>query len=68
VDVAAPQGEDPSLSLLADLAGELDWEDARQAGLMTAVGSVDRVVIEMTNDERLQLQQILKEELSRQGA
>ena len=64
VDVAARVDDDPSLSLLADLAAELDWDDAVEAGLTDAAGSLDRVVTEMTNEERLELQRILKEELS----
>lgn len=65
VDVAALVDLDPSLSLLADLAGELDWDDAVGAGLTTSSWSVDRVVFEMSAEERRELQRILKEELTK---
>src|SRR5262245_246107 len=55
--------DDPSLSLLADLAGELDWDDATEAGLTG--GAVDRAVLDLTPEERIELHRILKEELSK---
>jgi len=39
-----------------------------QAGLSTQAGAVDRAVLELSASERLELQRILKEELSRSGA
>ena len=63
VDVAARVDDDPSLSLLADLASELDWDDAVQAGLMTGSASLDRVVFDMSADERQELRRILNDEL-----
>jgi hypothetical protein len=60
--------DDASLSLIAEMAGDLDWEGAVQAGLSTQAGAVDRAVLELSASERLELQRILKEELSRSGA
>ena len=57
--------DDPLLSLLADLAGELDWDDVVGAGLTTSSWSVDRVVLEMSADERRELRRILSEELTK---
>ena len=65
VDVARLVDDDPSLSLLADLAGELDWDDVVGAGLTTSSWSVDRVVLEMSADERRELRRILSEELTK---
>jgi hypothetical protein len=59
---------DPSLSLMADLAADLDLDAVAEAGLTTTAGALDRVVLEMSADERLELQRILKQEISRQGA
>ena len=70
--VSAPEPDslvnDPSLSLMADLAADLDLDAAAEAGLTTTAGALDRVVLEMSPDERLELQRILKQEMSRQGA
>jgi hypothetical protein len=57
--------DDPSLSLIADMAGDLDWDAAAEAGLTGGIGTVDRAVLDLTSDERVELQRILKEELSK---
>ena len=70
VNVPAPVSlaTDPSLSLMADLAADLDLDAVAEAGLTTTAGALDRIVLEMSADERLELQRILKQEISRQGA
>jgi hypothetical protein len=60
--------DDASLGLIAGLAGDLDWDAGVEAGLSTQVGAVDRAVLELSANERMELQRILKEELSRSGA
>jgi hypothetical protein len=67
VQPPAPLTEDPSLVLIADLAGDLDWDSAAEAGLTTRSGAVERAIMELAPDERLELQEILKLELARQG-
>jgi len=57
--------DDPSLSLIADLASDLDWDAAVEAGLTNSGGTVDRAVMDLTPEERVELQRILKEELSK---
>jgi hypothetical protein len=64
-ETVAPLGEDPSLSLIADLAGDLDWDAALDAGLTTRDDAVELVLLEMNADERLELQRILKQALSK---
>jgi hypothetical protein len=59
-----PMADDPSLSLIADLAGDLDWDDAVEAGLPTDAAALDHALFDLTADERLELQQILEQELS----
>jgi hypothetical protein len=68
--IAAPVADDPSLSLVADLAGELDWESAREAGLTTHVGLDDDDLSQLTSGERGELRRLLQAELSpsRRGA
>lgn len=67
---AAPVDDDPSFSLVADLAADLDWESAREAGLTTHVGADDDAVRQLTDGERRELRQLLQGELlrSRRGA
>ena len=65
-----PVVEDPSLSLVADLAADLDWETALEAGLITQVGVDDDALSQLTSVERGELRQLLQGELSpsRRGA
>ena len=61
-------GDDPSLSFVADLAADLDWDTATEAGLTTHVGIDDDAVTQLTESERRLLQQLLKREIARPGA
>jgi hypothetical protein len=61
-------GDDPSLSLMADLAADLDWDAASEAGLTTHVGVDNDAVTELTDGERRALNQLLKGELAHRGA
>jgi hypothetical protein len=67
---AAPVVDDPSLSFVADLAADLDWETAREAVLVTAAGVSDDALSELSSAERSELHRLLKGELSpsRRGA
>jgi hypothetical protein len=60
-----PVADDPSLSLVADLAADLDWESAREAGFTTHVGADDDAVNQLTDGERRELRLLLQGELSR---
>lgn len=59
--------DDPSLSLVADLAAELDWDAAAEAGLTTHVGVDDDVVLSLSDGERRELHLLLRTELGRPG-
>src|SRR5262245_10806559 len=59
---------DPSLSFIADLASDLDWDDAVEAGLTSGADAVERVVQDMSDDERRELRRVLQEEMGRPGA
>jgi hypothetical protein len=60
--------DDPSLSFVADLAADLDWDAASEAGLTTHVGVDNDAVADLTDSERQVLDQLLKGELARRGA
>jgi hypothetical protein len=65
---ALPSGlmvaDDPSLSLVADLAADMDWDTASEAGFTTHVGVDNDAVTDLTDSERRVLNQLLKGELS----
>jgi hypothetical protein len=68
-DTAANAGDfvqltdDQSLTLLADLTSDLDWDAASEAGLAPWTGAVDDVVTSLTVGERRELQRLLQEAL-----
>jgi hypothetical protein len=64
-DVDANAAEEASLMLLADLAGDLTWEDASEAGLMMRSGTVEEVMHELTAEERAELHRLLQAELNK---
>lgn len=59
----AALADDPSLSLVADLAADLDW-DAGAAVLGPLTGASDQVAGRMTDGERRELQRLLRSELA----
>ena len=59
--------DDPSLSLVADLAAELDWDGAAEAGLTTHIGADNDAVMQLSEGERRELSQLLRMELEQQG-
>lgn len=66
-DLTPSIDNDPSFSFLADLAGDLDWDDAVEAGLTSGADTVERVVQDMSEDERRELRRVLQEEMGRPG-
>jgi hypothetical protein len=61
-----PADDDP-LQFVADLAADVDWDTATDAGLV-GPGSADRVLAQMNSTERVELQRLLNEALARGGA
>jgi hypothetical protein len=57
-----PLTEDPSLTFVADLASNIDWDRAEEFGL-PAHGDAERVVVEMNDEERAELRRLLNEAL-----
>jgi hypothetical protein len=60
---ASQATDDPALALLADLAGDFEWDDVADAGLMAGSGAIDRAMSELNEDERVELHRLLNEEL-----
>ena len=65
-ETLAPDVTDPSLSLVADLSQDLNWDDTRAAGLAPR-GSADHAVTHMSEEEIRQLRDLLKEEMANSG-
>ena len=55
--------DDPSLTLLADLTSDLDWDAASEVGLAPRDGAVEDVVPSLSSEERRELQRLLQEAL-----
>ena len=49
-------------------AEDIDWEDARAAGLQAQPGAADRMALELTEAERIELMRIVEREMKRSGA
>jgi hypothetical protein len=66
----AESADDPSLSLVVDLAADLDRDSAREAGLTPHLGVDDDALALLTSGERGELRRLLEGELSssRRGA
>jgi hypothetical protein len=62
-------GSDEEWALVRVAAEDLQWEDAPAAGLAARPGSADRVALELSEAERLELVRLLQTELNnRSGA
>jgi hypothetical protein len=61
-----PIADDASLSFVADLASDLDLEDAAQAGFAARPGAVDGVLPTLSASETAELQRLLTQALTRQ--
>jgi len=59
-----PLGDDASLSFVADLASDLDWDDATQAGLAAGSSAVDGVLRTLSDSEAAELERILTDALA----
>jgi hypothetical protein len=58
---------DPSLALVGELASDMDWDAAGEAGL-TARGSAEHAVTHLNNADLKALQKLLTAELAHSGA
>lgn len=51
--------------LVADLVGAIDWETARETGLIVEPGAADRAALELSPEEQQELTRLLRVELQR---
>ena len=58
-------GEDETWALMGELASQMDWEDAREAGLTARPGSAEQAVEQMSQEEQRQLVELLEMELQK---
>jgi len=59
--------DDASLNLVADLASQMDWDDASEIGVPLHAGAADEAIDNLSAGERRELQRLLQE-LARPGA
>lgn len=60
--------DDPSLTLVADLSGELDADAMAETGWANHAGGVEEAVANLTDDERVELHRLLTEALEKRDA
>ena len=61
----AGAADDPALALVADLTSQMDQDAFDEAGWTSHASGVERAVDTLTDDERLELQRLLREELAK---
>ncbi len=62
-----PAADDASLNLVADLAGQMDFDAVTEIGVAVHAGAADEAIGDLSATERLELQRLLQE-LARPGA
>lgn len=68
-DLAADDVEqDEAWALMRSLAGDLHYDDARDAGVLPRAGSVEGAATDLPAAERAELLRLIREELKRMGA
>jgi hypothetical protein len=55
--------DDPAWVVMGELASELNWEDATEAGLATGPDAAERVIAQMSEEEQRELVELLQSEL-----
>jgi hypothetical protein len=60
--------DDPSLTLVADLTGEMDPDAMAETGWANHAGGVEEAVANLTDDERVELHRLLTEALEKRDA
>ena len=59
---------DEAWAVVRAAAIDLNWDDAHEAGISAHPGDVERVVLELSADERVELARLLDKDLKRNGA
>ena len=58
---------DEAWAVVRTAAIDLNWDDVREAGISAHPGDVERVALELSADERVELVRLLGEDLKRNG-
>ena len=66
-DTLVPLSDDPSLSLIVDLAGDVEWDATAEAGLSVRGDIVERAVRDLSDDERVELKRMLNDAIANRG-
>lgn len=59
---------DEAWAVVRAAAIDLNWDDVREAGISAHPGDVERVALELSADERVELARLLDKDLKRNGA
>jgi hypothetical protein len=55
--------DDPTWVVMGELASQLNWEDAAEAGLTTGPDAAERAIAQMSEDEQREVVELLQSEL-----
>jgi hypothetical protein len=66
--ITTDAGEDPSLSLVAALVAQMDWDAASEVEVTTHAGAMDEAIGELSDGERVEMKRLLQQEIARPGA
>lgn len=55
--------DDSTWAVMGELASQLNWEDATEAGLTAAPGAAERAIAQMSEDEQREVVELLQSEL-----
>ena len=60
--------DDVAWNALREVAGDIAFDEAHAAGMTTGLDTAERAVLELTPDERTELERLLKDALEHRGA
>jgi hypothetical protein len=67
-EAADAMEDDEAWAVVRSIAGDLHYDDARDAGVLPRAGSVEHAATELSIPERAELVRLLRDELKRMGA
>ena len=57
--------DDPTWALMSQLASQIEWEDASEAGLTAQPGAADQALAQMSEEEQRQVVELVQRELQK---
>ena len=61
--ILSPLNDDPSWAVMAELASQMDWDEAAAAGLVAAPGAAENALGQLSNDEQRTVIELLQQEM-----